>query len=420
MDIETQKGSISIAANPGEIEREVSCRVGHSHSSSAAPAPTLRHRLRMVSLSLVHIYIVFHLVSWHVFGVEIWGKTAMMGVPSLVKGNINAAAIMVLLILSSVLLFGRGFCGWVCHMRGAIEFSDWLLRKLKISRYGKLRNKNILLNTRYRWMLRLGALFVLLLPVIVLISQHGYTFSVNPMTPPPLADLPGYKHKLFSENAPFNVDISVTAPDILLALSMALLIMFTMSFLMNLFYGQGAFCRILCPYAPLMTPLMNISGKQQKITRINQCCGCRSCSQACPQGIDVSREIYLNNGKVTNIECIKCYNCIDACDDNVLCDTAGPAVAQQAAIKAYEKRPWQKSGLRKDGNLNASRHLQAIQPLGPTGDFMSIVIALIGGGITSQFGGFWFYPGAILCFITSRMILLYLRKLFFRNRPVTL
>jgi len=373
----------------------------------------------MISLALVHVYIVFHLLSWHVFGVEIWGKTAMMGVPSLVKGNINAAAIMVLLILGSVLLLGRGFCGWICHMRGAIEFSDWLLIKLNISRYKQLRKKNILLNTRYRWMLRLGALFVLLLPVIVLISQNGYTFLVNPMAPPPLADLPGYENKLFSGNAPLNVDISVTAPDILLAVSMALLIIFTMSFLMNLFYGQGAFCRILCPYAPLMTPLMNLSGAQQKITRVNQCCGCRSCSQSCPQGIDVSREIYHNNGKVTNRECIKCYNCIDACDDNVLRDTSRPAVAQQQRIKAYEKRPWQKSGLRRDGNINASRHLQAIQPLVPTGDFISIVIALIGGGITSQFGGFWFYPGAILSFIGCRMIFLLIRKLFFQNKPVT-
>lgn len=418
MDREKHKGGISLAVNLEEMQTEGACRVSHSHSASSTQVPSMRHRLRMISLALVHIYIVFHLVTWHVFGVEIWGKTAMMGVPSLVKGNINAAAIMVLLILGSVLLFGRGFCGWVCHMRGAIEFSDWLLRKLKIPRYNKLRRKNILLNTRYRWMFRLGALFVLLLPVIVLISQKGYAFTVNPMTPPPLADLPGYENKLFAGNAPFNVDIGVTAPDILLAISMALLIMFTMSFLMNLFYGQGAFCRILCPYAPLLTPLMNISGIQQKITRMNQCCGCRSCSQACPQGIDVSREIYHNNGKVTNRECIKCYNCIDACDDNVLSDSSGPAVAQQAVIKAYEKRPWQKSGIRRDGNINVSRHLQAIQPLGPVGDFISIVVALIGGGITSQFGGFWFYPGAILSFIASRMICLFIRRIFFRNKPV--
>ena len=81
-------------------------------------APTRRYRYRMIALALVHVYIAFHLISWHVFGIEIWGKTAMMGVPSLAKGTINTAAIMVLLILGSILIFGRGFCGWVCHIRG--------------------------------------------------------------------------------------------------------------------------------------------------------------------------------------------------------------------------------------------------------------------------------------------------------------
>ncbi len=386
---------------------------GVQPSIEGAAVTSRRHRLRMFSLALVHVYIVFHLVSWHVFGVEIWGKTAMMGVPSLLKGNINAAAIMVLLILSSVLVYGRGFCGWVCHMRGAIEFSDWLLRKLKVSRYMKLRKRNVLLNTRYRWMFRIGALFVLVLPVIVYVSQHGYSLSVNPMSPPPLADLPGYENKLFAPSAPVNFDVGLNAPDILLALSLALLIQFMMSVVLNLFYGQGAFCRILCPYATIMVPFMNVSSSQRKISRVDQCCGCRSCSQACPQGIDVSREIYNNNGKVTNVECIKCYNCIDACDHGVLKDTTAVAVAQIEPIKAYEKRPWQKERIDKRGYQHSAKHLQLSEPLGPTVDFVSIVAGLIGGGITSQFGGFWFYPGAIVSFIVFRKAALLARKFLF-------
>ncbi len=79
---------------------------------------------------------------------------------------------------------------------------------------------------------------------------------------------------------------------------MAVFIQFTMSIVLNLRYGQGAFCRILCPYAPMMVPLMNISPVQKKITRVAQCTGCRDCSNACPQGIDVSREIFHFDGKV--------------------------------------------------------------------------------------------------------------------------
>ena len=376
----------------------------------ATPKRTRRYTFRMISLALVHVYIAFHLISWHVFGIQIWGKTAMMGVPSLAKGTINAAAIMVILILGSIFIFGRGFCGWVCHMRGAIEFADWILRKLKVRRYLKLREKNVLVNTPHRWLLRVGALFVLLLPVIILIHNVGFTPKVNVMEPVPIADLPGYQGKAFAKTAFFNFEIKPTWNDYLLAFGLAVFIQFTMSIVLNLRYGQGAFCRILCPYAPMMTPLMNISPIQSKITRVAQCTGCRDCSNACPQGIDVSREIFHFDGKVINRECIKCYNCIDACDTNVLKDTSAPAVPQLAALKPYEKRPWQQEVVRKDGYLTNAMHMQVFEPLGPVADFMSIIVALVCGGITSRFGGFWFYPGAIISFIVFRECCLYARK----------
>src|SRR5215467_15353201 len=169
---------------------------------------------------------------------------------------------------------------------------------------------------------------------------------------------------------------------------------------------MGRFSRILCPYAPMMTPLMNISSVQSKITRVAQCTGCRDCSNACLQGIDVSSEIFHFNGKVINRECIKCYACIDACDDHVLKDTSASAVAQTDRLKANEKRPWQQEILRKDGYFTDSRHMQVYEPLGPVAEFLSIIVALIGGGITSRFGGFWFYPGAIFSFILFRAIAL--------------
>ncbi len=356
----------------------------------------------MIALALVHVYIAVHLLSWHVIGIEIWGKTAMMGVPSLAKGTLNAASIMVLLILLSIFIFGRGFCGWACHMRGAIEFADWLLKKLRVRRYLQLSEKNILINTEHRWLLRIGALFVLLLPVIILVHNVGFKPNVAVMSPPPMADIPGYQGKAFAESAPFNLTIRPTWHDALLAFGLAIFIQFTMSVLLNLRYGQGAFCRVLCPYAPLMTPLMNISPVQSKITRVAQCTGCRDCSNACPQGIDVSREIFHFDGKVINRECIKCYHCIDACDDNVLKDTSALAVPQTDRLKPYEKRPWQQVLTRKDGLRTNARHMQLFEPLGPVADFLSIIVALIGGGITSRFGGFWFYPGAILTFLLFR------------------
>lgn len=389
-----------IAMDAPEHKASSSCTVG----SHATPPTTKRYTYRMIALASVHAYIAFHLISWHVFGFQIWGKTAMMGVPSLAKGTINAASIMVALILISILIWGRAFCGWACHMRGAIEFADWILRKFNVRQYLNLREKNILINTPHRWLLRVGALFVLLLPVILLILKAGFTPQVNVMSPVPMADLPGYEGKAFAQTAPFNFDIRPTWNDFLVSIGLALFIQFTMSILLNLRYGQGAFCRILCPYAPMMTPLMNLSPIQSKITRVAQCTGCRDCSNACPQGIDVSREIFHFNGKVINRECIKCYACIDACDDHVLKDTAAPGVPQTDRLKPYEKRPWQQELIRKDGYQTNARHMQVYEPLGPVTDFLSILVALIGGAVTSKLGGFWFYPGAIVGFILFRQV----------------
>ena len=100
----------------------------------------------MISLIVVHVYMVLHFTLWYVFDFKIWGKTAMMGVPSAIAGNINTAAVMVCLICLSIVFYGRSFCGWACYMRGVIEFADWSMRKLNLKGYKKVRDKNILIN----------------------------------------------------------------------------------------------------------------------------------------------------------------------------------------------------------------------------------------------------------------------------------
>lgn len=353
---------------------------------------------RILSLIGVHLYILVHFLLWYVFGAKIWGKTAMMGVPSLMAGHLNIAAIMVIVIIFSVLLYGRAFCGWACHLRGAIEFSDWVMRKLKISGYQKIQENNILFNTSFRWVFRGIVFLILLLPVIAYWIRREYDFYFNLQSPTPLTDLPGNNNLLFATNAPINMQLAtngLTMLDIIIPFTAGIFIIFVMTFVFNYFYGQGAFCRIMCPYAVLLTPFMNLSPWQKKITRISNCTGCRACSKNCPQGIDVSREIYHYNGKVINRECIKCHYCIDACSYQTLADSGQKASSQTKPISMYEKTPW----------LNSRRHLQVVEPLPPVYDVISIIVAIVCGTITSRLGGFWFYVGAIVGFIVFRKLM---------------
>jgi len=223
-------------------------------------------------------------------------------------------------------------------------------------------------------------------------------FYFNIQTPSPLADLPGNNNLLFSANAPLNVSLAtngLTALDFIIPFGVGVFIVFTMTFVINFIYGQGAFCRILCPYTVLLVPLMNLSPYQKKITRISDCTGCRACSNNCPQGIDVSRKIYYFDGKVINRECIKCYNCVDACQNQTLKDSGKKASLQAKLIREYEKTPW----------LNSHKHLQVFEPLNPVIDFISILFALVCGSATSRLGGFWFYVGAIGGYIIFRKLM---------------
>lgn len=353
---------------------------------------------------LVHLYIVFHFLAWYVFDWQFWGKTAMLGLLSLVGGKINAAAIMIVLILTSILLYGRLFCGWFCHLRGSIEFFDWVLYKLNIGNYRQRRSKNELKSVRYRWVFRGLVLLTLLTPVIGYHLKGQFQgFQVQQEKMPPLADLPGFEDKLFQKELPVNVDITWAIGDFFLVGFATFFILFVIGFVMNYHMGQGAFCRVLCPYPVLFAPLMNKLPWQSKITKVGDCTGCRSCSASCPQGIDVSREIFHFEGKVTSLECIKCYRCIDACDDNVLVDTMRGMGPQSRYFKAYEKTPW----------IKGKRNQQVEDDFPVWMDVVSIAFAVFVGTIASNLGGFWFYVGSILSFILIRLNL----KLFLPKNP---
>ena len=119
-------------------------------------------------------------------------------------------------------------------MRGAIEFADWILRKLKVRQYLNLREKNVLVNTPHRWLLRIGALFVLLLPVIILIHNVGFAPKVNVMAPVPSLIYPDMKAKP-SQRLPSSILISSPRGMMLCwHLAWHVFIQFTMSIVLNL------------------------------------------------------------------------------------------------------------------------------------------------------------------------------------------
>ncbi len=339
---------------------------------------------------LVHVYILGHIVAWYGLGLRPWGKTAMSGVPALLTGSINAAAVMVVVILLSLLFFGRAFCGWACHLRGAIELAHVVL--LRSESYRRRSQRNELLNSRFHWPLRFLSLSVLLFPVVAVWLASGWGgFRWNPTESSPLADLPATTGgRLFYHLAPWNPEVGSGIIAVALGLAVTLGIVFALSFGLSWFFGHGAFCRILCPYSALFRIFLNRNPFQTKITRMEQCTGCRECSKTCPQGIDVSREIFFRDGKISNPDCIKCMKCVDVCEWNVLKDTSRPAVPQSRTL------PYK--------NPEELQSLQRVNGMRIWVDVASLVAAVFTGAVAALFGAFFFFVGAAVGFTAVRWV----------------
>lgn len=100
-----------------------------------------------------------------------------------------------------------------------------------------------------------------------------------------------------------------------------------MAVLPAIFLGKHAFCRYFCFFSPLsmagwkLANLFNLPILHVRVARRNACIRCRRCDRDCPMSLPVLR--YVAEGKITDVECFACGNCIAACPTGVLCYAYG-------------------------------------------------------------------------------------------------
>src|SRR3989304_9257828 len=78
--------------------------------------------------------VTIHLVTWYVLGVQTIGSIGIEALFSgLSRGVLNAGFVFWMLVVISVLLFGRAFCGWFCWFGGYLDLVEWgISDKLKV------------------------------------------------------------------------------------------------------------------------------------------------------------------------------------------------------------------------------------------------------------------------------------------------
>ena len=240
-------------------------------------------KYRLISFLFVHILILLHVL---------WFKNSTVGSFDFQEffdrfigmGVLNAGSIMVIFAFFSTLIFGRFFCGWLCHFGAVQELAWWVFDKLGI--------KPKTINSRLITFLPLFILFnFYLIPNIskALNPDSNWQLSLNLSYPEVWAFLPG----VVIGSLTFIVD----------------------GFLIVYVLGRKGFCRFVCPWGAFLQLPTSIS--TFKVRKTGNCTNCNMCTSGCPTGIDVSHEIN-NYNKVINSNCTSCMICIDNCPEKAL------------------------------------------------------------------------------------------------------
>jgi len=174
-------------------------------------------------------------------------------------------------------IFGRVWCGWICHL-GALQEFLFLPKRFRIFR-GELSQKVMKI-------LRICLLVALVVQLIV-----------NPVL---------YFCKIDPFKAVFNLQLTynheVTTGILLLLL------------LLTSVFSYRPFCRAACPVGLILGWVAKIPGASV-IGVKDDCIGCKQCNNACEIDAIVRKE---KNSVLDNKECIACGECLDSCNRKAL------------------------------------------------------------------------------------------------------
>ena len=217
------------------------------------------------------------LLSFVLFPVTLNYMSPYLSIIGPSQGIVNGSLIVFMGLLFSSLFLGRFWCGWVCPAGAAQEACAVVQPKL----------------FKHRW-LRFLKYFIyaawLSLIVIMFISAGG----------------------ILGVNFLFMTDeiISVSQLQNYIIYYGVLTITFTLPLIL----GKRATCYMICWMAPFMIIGQSIS-KLIKLPRLRikttseTCIDCKKCNKGCPKSLPVSD--YVKKGEIMNIECNKCFVCVD-------------------------------------------------------------------------------------------------------------
>ena len=232
----------------------------------------------------IHVAVFLHILHWKLRGETLSPLEPSEAMFTLARGTVNAGAILFLLSIVSVLIVGRFFCGWACHLVAVQDLCAWLLKKVGI-RPRPLRSR-----------------LLMFVPILAALAMFGMPLLVRFWYDLGLPDwLPGLETSEFWE----------TFPGPWLATTTFVVCGFVMVYLL----GAKGFCTYACPYGGIFGVVDRFSPARIRVT--DACKGCGHCTATCTSNVQVAYEVARYRA-VVDPGCMKCLDCVSVCPEDAL------------------------------------------------------------------------------------------------------
>lgn len=262
----------------------------------------------------VHVLFAAHIVHWKLAGRTLAPLELNELMVTLELGVVTAGFAFMLLVLLSVLAFGRFFCSWGCHILALQDGSRWILDKLRI-RPKPLRSRLLL------WVPVGATLYMFLWPQLSRLVAGD-----------PLPEL-----RMHDDGKPWASFVTEDFWRNLPPVGITLLTFFVVGFAVTLLLGSRSFCSYGCPYGALFRIADRVT--PGRIKRVKDCSSCGHCTAACSSGIEVHKELEAY-GTVVSSSCLRDLDCVAACPSGAVGFGFTKPTLFRKLDKGRPRKPW--------------------------------------------------------------------------------
>jgi ferredoxin-type protein NapH len=188
--------------------------------------------------------------------------------------------------ISTALLLGRVFCGWICPLGLILELNEQVRERLR---------RHVARQQRS-------------LPQWQLPKSFKYWLLGSLLLASMISSVP-----LFTAVSPINlVTLAVYAMPTVGLVVIGAIVLFE-------YFVPRGFCRSLCPLGALYSLLGSFAPLRVFVRPGGKCLLCQQCSMRCPMGIHVMEDHVLSgHATVSDSECSRCGTCTDVCAGRML------------------------------------------------------------------------------------------------------